>query len=252
MNGDRQTEPPQETSQDTPSFSRVQAQAPPPPATQPGLPLEHSEFFRKPSEMASFTMPPSIIAPPASTLEKPNLSNFASIINTHRTLEPGGEKKKRSRRPSQPKGKKRASKKSEGERYLDINDTKVKKKIKAHQFDSEAEDIRDYLPLDSEFAEELCFLEKEHVPTMSKKITKSHRKVFDLLRFVKDRDSETRDVKTYACKYCPKVFVKRAALGGHTAKNHPHQSDSYRLRQESLKNRRIERERFDYFKNIKK
>ncbi len=262
MTGDSLKDTPKEQGTGQPSFSKVPNEAPQPSATKPpGLPVEHSGFFRRPSEMPSFTLQPSIIIPPPLHGEMPRLSNFNTVINAHRVGldQHSGEtaKKKRGRRPGTPKTgkeakKKRTPRKGERDRLLEINDTRVKKKIKAHQFDSEAEDVRDFLPLDYGFGEDLCFLEKEHVPQMSKKISKSNRKVYDLLRFVKERDSETRDVKTYACKYCPKVFVKRAALGGHTAKNHPHQSDSYRLRQESLKNRRIERERFDYFKNIKK
>ena len=259
MTGDNSKETEKEQGQQ--SFSKVVNEQNPPTTAKPqGMPLDHSEFFRKPSEMASFTLQPSILVPYSKGTDKPKVTNFTSIINSHRVgteeKDTPQEKKKRTRRTGavsqkEPK-KKRNTRRGDRDRLMEINDSKVKKKIKAHQFDSEAEDVGEWLPLEVDFTEELCFLEKEHVPQMSKKISKGNKKVYDLLRFVKERDSETRDVKTYACKYCPKVFVKRAALGGHTAKNHPHQSDSYRLRQESLKNRRIERERFDYFKNIKK
>ena len=129
-------------------------------------------------------------------------------------------------------------------------ETEIKKQIKAHQFDSEAEDIVEYMPFAADFKAELCFVDKSHIGLINRKISKSSKKLIDLLKFIEKRESDTNDVKTYACKYCPKIFMRRAALGGHTAKNHPHQSDSYRIRQESLKNRRIERERFDYFKTI--
>lgn len=129
-------------------------------------------------------------------------------------------------------------------------DTEIKRQIKAHQFDSEVEEIQEFFPLVPDFKADLCFVDKNHVSVISRKISKTSKKLVDLVKFIQKRENDTRDVKTYACKYCPKVFVRRAALGGHTAKNHPHQSDSYRIRQESLKNRRIERERFDYFKTI--
>ena len=73
---------------------------------------------------------------------------------------------------------------------------------------------------------------------------------FDLVDFVQRRDDKTRTNKVYACKYCDKVYSKRAALGGHTAKNHPHLSDNYKLRQISMKSRKIERERFNFYKDI--
>lgn len=74
-------------------------------------------------------------------------------------------------------------------------------------------------------------------------------KTLDLLDFVQRRDDKTRLQKKYECRYCPKVYSKRAALGGHTAKNHPHLSDNYKLRQISMNNRKIERERFNFYKN---
>lgn len=96
---------------------------------------------------------------------------------------------------------------------------------------------------------EVCFVRKTTIGSV-KRIKKPEGRVFDLLDFIQRRDDKTRLNKVYACKYCTKVYAKRAALGGHTAKNHPHLSDSYKVRQLSMSTRKIERERFDFFKNL--
>ena len=96
---------------------------------------------------------------------------------------------------------------------------------------------------------DVCFIKRETLASF-KIVDKPVGRVFDLLDFIQRRDDRTRVNKVYACKYCPKVYAKRAALGGHTAKNHPHLSDSYKIRQLSMCNRKIERERFDFFKQI--
>lgn len=226
---------------------------------------ELSEMLKKNSAKApSFKLQPSIINVSAFSGDKHAVSDFSTNLQSSGR----GRKPKavQSRENSDKKGPPvqinkfdavkptEPSTKSETEPKVDIVDedieTEIKKQIKAHQFDSEAEDIKEYMPLDPDFKTELCFVDKSHIALINRKITKSSKKLIDLITFIKKRENDTNDVKTYACKYCPKVFIRRAALGGHTAKNHPHQSDSYRIRQESLKNRKIERERFDYFKTI--
>ena len=228
---------------------------------------ELSEMLQKNSTGSeSFKLQPSIINVEAvKDAEKRNISDFSTQL----------QPKTRGRKPNSQKSHKNIEKErptadikkfepsndtvdqpetvAEPDSYKNAEadlETEIRKQIKAHQFDSETEDIHDYYPLGFDFKADLCFIENDHLPLINKKITKGSKKLFDLMKFVKNRETETREVKTYACKYCPKVFVKRAALGGHTAKNHPQQSDSYRIRQESLKNRKIERERFDYFKAI--
>lgn len=227
---------------------------------------ELSEMLKKNSAKApSFRLQPSIINVSAfKETDKPMISEFST------NLQPSG----RGRKPKSQHAKEDSDKKDaqphvnrfelqrpvestpgsgfehRADAFDEDFDTEVKKKIKAHQFDSEAEEASEHLPLDPDFKAELCFIDKNHVALINRKISKTSKKLVDLIKFVKKRENDTNDVKTYACKYCPKVFIRRAALGGHTAKNHPHQSDSYRIRQESLKNRKIERERFDYFKTI--
>lgn len=118
-----------------------------------------------------------------------------------------------------------------------------------HDFESDSENT---VPCEFEYAgqrDKVSFAHKSTVKS-TKRIKKAEGHVFDLLDFVQRRDDKTRLNKVYACKYCPKVYTKRAALGGHTAKNHPHLSDSYKVRQISMSNRKIERERFDFFKQM--
>jgi len=227
---------------------------------------ELSEMLKKNSAKApSFRLQPSIINVSAfKDSDKPMISEFSTNLQTS-----GRGRKPKSQQTREDSDKKeslihvnkfelqkpvealpRSGIEHKTETMDEDADTEIKKKIKAHQFDSEAEDNSDHLPLDPEFKAELCFIDKNHVALINRKISKTSKKLVDLIKFIKKRENDTNDVKTYACKYCPKVFVRRAALGGHTAKNHPHQSDSYRIRQESLKNRKIERERFDYFKTI--
>lgn len=95
----------------------------------------------------------------------------------------------------------------------------------------------------------VCFIKKHSIGSLNH-LAKPPGRVFDFLDFIQRRDDKTRMDKVYACKYCPKVYAKRAALGGHTAKNHPHLSDSYKVRQLSMNSRKIERERFDFFKHL--
>lgn len=119
----------------------------------------------------------------------------------------------------------------------------------ATDFQSDSEGA---IPADLGLAADCCevvFVNKE-TRVHAKKIQKAEGRVFDLVDFVTRRDDKTRLNKVYACKYCPKVYAKRAALGGHTAKNHPHLSDSYKVRQISMNSRKIERERFDFFKHL--
>lgn len=122
-------------------------------------------------------------------------------------------------------------------------------KLGVGDFDSDSE-----VPIPHNFGYETDYLPvrfiSKHAAGPAKRIKKAEGRVFDLLDFVQRRDDRTRLDKVYACKYCPKVYAKRAALGGHTAKNHPHLSDSYKVRQLSMNSRKIERERFDFFKNL--
>ena len=97
--------------------------------------------------------------------------------------------------------------------------------------------------------ENVCFASRATLGPL-KRVKGAEGNMLDLLDFVQRRDDRTRLNKVYACKYCPKVYAKRAALGGHTAKNHPHLSDSYKVRQLSMNSRKIERERFDFFKHL--
>jgi len=242
--------------------------------TQPGPPSinfwaqpnELSEMLKKNSAKApSFKLQPSIINVSAfKEGDKPSISDFSTTLQTS-----GRGRKSKALAQRGDSGSKapplqinkfdvmkaaglapKAEADVKHENAQDDSETALKQQIKAHQFDSEAEDIKDFVPFSADFAAELCFVERSHVSLINRKIGKSSKKLIDLIKFIKKRENDTNDVKTYACKYCPKIFGRRAALGGHTAKNHPHQSDSYRIRQESLKNRRIERERFDYFKTI--
>lgn len=227
---------------------------------------ELSEMLRKNSaKVPSFCLQPSIINVSAfKEAEKPAISDFSTTLQTsgrgRKTRSPAVREEVDKKAPviqiaqfdavkpvSQPL---KIELQPKNQNVVDEPETALKQQIKAHQFDSEAEDIKDFVPFSADFSAELCFVDKSHVPLINRKIGKTSKKLIDLMKFVKKRENDTNDVKTYACKYCPKVFIRRAALGGHTAKNHPHQSDSYRIRQESLKNRRIERERFDYFKTI--
>lgn len=233
-------------------------------ATQPS---ELIEMLKKnPNESQSFKLQPSIINVAAfKEIEKAEISEFSTHLNTTtRGRKPNALKKlndiqTKSARPQISKFEvvppqvnfSKMDAEARDETWMDENgDTEIKRQLKAHQFDSEAEDLVDFFPIAIDEKAELCFVDRGNAAIISKKITKQSKKVFDLIGFITKRENETNDVKTYACKYCPKVFARRAALGGHTAKNHPHQSDSYRIRQESLKNRKIERERFDYFKTI--
>lgn len=119
----------------------------------------------------------------------------------------------------------------------------------AHDFESESENAAPpHFGYNSQ-RDPVNFIQKATMGSI-KRIKKVEGHVFDLLDFVQRRDDKTRLNKVYACKYCPKVYAKRAALGGHTAKNHPHLSDSYKVRQISMSNRKIERERFDFFKRM--
>lgn len=230
-------------------------------------PSELIDLLKKnPAEQQSFKLQPSIINVAAfRDADKPSISDFSTHLHTSgRGRKPNALKKLNDIEKKTTKtiiNKFEARKDSETFTKIEIGkkvdvkveeeeETEIKKQLKAHQFDSEAEDVTDYLPITIDFKADLCFIDRAHLPLINKKISKNSKKLYDLMGFIKKRENETNDVKTYACKYCPKVFVRRAALGGHTAKNHPHQSDSYRIRQESLKNRKIERERFDYFKTI--
>lgn len=235
--------------------------------TFPGQPSELMEMLRKnPGEQQSFKLQPSIINVSAfRDVDKPNISDFSTHINSKakrnnpsalkKSNNAGKQEYKASIEQFDIKGRSDAPACDDATKQTyhtpaDDEDTEVKRQLKARQFDSETEDVADYQPTHTNAKANLCFIAPDHMSMLNKKISKGSKKVFELLSFVKRRDNETNDVKTYACKYCPKVFARRAALGGHTAKNHPQQSDSYRIRQESLKNRKIERERFDYFKTI--
>lgn len=232
-----------------------------------GHPSELMELLKKnPVEQQSFKLQPSIINVAAfKEVEKPSISEFTTHINSgFKGRKPKALKKVN--KTDAKKSEKTVSKfevvnptescfkvESENKKIIneeDDEDSEVRKQLKAHQFDSEAEDVTDYAPIKINSKTDLCFIDKSHATLLNKRISKNSKKMYDLIGFIKNRENEINDVKTYACKYCPKVFARRAALGGHTAKNHPHQSDSYRIRQESLKNRKIERERFDYFKAI--
>lgn len=228
---------------------------------------ELSEVMLKNSiKSQSFRLQPSIINISAfKEVEKPNISDFSTHLGPL----------SKSRRNSAPKNAEVDNEKGQAAKIRNFDlvraekkpvkvegavgkvastetemSAEVKRQLQTYQFDSEAEDILEYDSAPRGQATYLCFIDKEHISIINKRISKTSKRVVDLTSFLKARDTDTRDVKTYACKYCPKVFVKRAALGGHTAKNHPHQSDSYRIRQESLMSRKIERERFDYFKTI--
>ena len=116
-------------------------------------------------------------------------------------------------------------------------------------FESDSENIETKDIIFTQTKDLVCFVKRESLEPL-RLIKKPKGRIFDLLDFIQRRDDKTRQNTVYACKYCPKVYAKRAALGGHTAKNHPHLSDSYKVRQLSMNGRKIEKERFDFFKKL--
>ena len=71
-----------------------------------------------------------------------------------------------------------------------------------------------------------------------------------LMNMINEIDEKVK--KEYKCQFCDQIFNKNSALGGHISKNHSNQSINFKKRQESLRNRKIERERNQFFKNISK
>lgn len=129
---------------------------------------------------------------------------------------------------------------------------KEKKKLKIIsniQFDSETEDVPFYLPLMVFNKTKLRFVDLEKGAICSNVGWSRNKSIMHINKLI-TKPSKTEEVKSYKCHYCPKEFPKKAALGGHTAKNHPQQSGSYFLRQQSLNNRKLERERSNFFNSL--
>lgn len=121
-------------------------------------------------------------------------------------------------------------------------------KLNTDDFESDSENSKLIYSSQSPNKQPVLFLKLAHAKTSD--LNSIPHNTFDLVDFIQRRDDKTRLNKTYECKYCNKLYSKRAALGGHTAKNHPHLSDNYKLRQISMKSRKIERERFNFYKDI--
>ena len=97
----------------------------------------------------------------------------------------------------------------------------------------------------------LSFINPSLLQRSDKTLHSSSDRIVQISSFIHKAIRGDKDQKVYTCKFCAMVFNKRAALGGHISKNHPRQSEEYRKRVESANNRRIERERVDYFRTIK-
>ena len=139
--------------------------------------------------------------------------------------------------------------KNEIVRLPDQNESQKLVNLELGTFESDSESLIKCTTEHEPGSLETCFVKKETMGYINS-LDKPQNRIFDFLDFIQRRDNKTRLEKVYACKYCPKVYGKQAALGGHTAKNHPQLSDNYKARQTSMTNRKIEKERFDFFKHL--
>lgn len=94
----------------------------------------------------------------------------------------------------------------------------------------------------------ICFVKIKKLKRKDKRILAHSDNVLKLPSCIRQRNAETRESKTFKCKYCNMKFSNRTSLGGHTGKKHTYQSDNYRLRQELSKYNKIEKQRSEYIK----
>ena len=95
----------------------------------------------------------------------------------------------------------------------------------------------------------LNFFQKTNKNKKIKKVKKKH--IINLLEFIKNKNSARfLTTRMYICKFCDAKFLRASALGGHTSKHHPNLSKDYKYRTLSIKNRKIERKRIEYFNSL--
>lgn len=122
--------------------------------------------------------------------------------------------------------------------------------IEDYYFDSEAEYDYDFNPDYISKRVSMSFVKNTHIKDIRKKVGRGSKRLISLHKFVNDAVINSKDNKLYSCKFCFKFYNKRTALGGHTARCHPRQSDMYKKRMESVELNQIERDRLFYLRTV--
>ena len=152
------------------------------------------------------------------------ISDFTKQLNTTGTKNKEKQRQKRKEKHIRSFDSRAAFIPLKKRKEIKIKMIKKKKKCNALndlKFQSDTEDVPQFLPLDSSLRSKLSFMSKKRYLVGFSISWQNPKHIKGLKEEIMKRCVKTEDNKTYRCKYCPKEFSKKAALGGHMTKAHP-------------------------------